>query len=51
VGKYEVEKLLQPKTRRYYDEFYRCDSCEKIFWKGSHYLRMMREIEAILPGK
>jgi uncharacterized protein with PIN domain len=51
VGKHEVEKLLQPKTRRYYDEFYRCDSCGKIFWKGSHYLRMMREIEAILPGK
>jgi len=51
VDKHEVEKLLQPKTKRYYDEFYRCDCCGKIFWKGSHYLRMMREIEALLPGK
>jgi uncharacterized protein with PIN domain len=51
VDKHEVEKLLQPKTKKYYDEFYRCNSCGKVFWKGSHYLHMMREIEALLAGK
>lgn len=47
----DVEKLLQPKTRRYYNEFYRCDSCGKLFWKGSHYQRMMREVETLVAGK
>jgi len=47
----EVKKLLQPKTRRYYNEFYRCDSCGKLFWKGSHYQRMMREVETLVAGK
>jgi len=46
----EVEKsailhLLQPLTRKYYDEFYQCESCQKIFWPGSHTLRMNRWLE------
>ncbi len=42
---------LQPKTKEYYDEFYRCISCEKIYWKGTHYESMIKLIKNIKTGK
>jgi uncharacterized protein with PIN domain len=45
VDKGEILDRLLPKTRRYYDEFYRCRVCEQIYWKGSHFERMQRFIE------
>lgn len=36
VAKQEVLHALEPKTRQYYDEFYRCLACGKIYWEGSH---------------
>lgn len=40
VEKTEINKQLQPLTRKYFNEFSRCDHCAKIYWKGSHYERM-----------
>ncbi|MFH1800651.1 MAG: Mut7-C RNAse domain-containing protein [Candidatus Omnitrophota bacterium] len=40
VTKQTVEKKLPPKTRKYYQEFYRCSRCAKIYWPGSHYRKM-----------
>ena len=37
VAKKKVLPLLPPKVQRYYDKFYRCDDCRKIYWQGSHY--------------
>ncbi len=31
---------LQAKTALYYEEFCYCQSCGKIYWKGSHYEKM-----------
>jgi uncharacterized protein len=45
VDKGEILDRLLPKTRRYYDEFYRCRVCKQIYWKGSHFERMQRFIE------
>ena len=45
VPKELVEADLEPLTRRYYNEFFRCCQCRKIYWKGSHYRRMRREVE------
>lgn len=36
VAKAEVLDLLEPKTKLYYEEFYRCSHCGKIYWEGSH---------------
>jgi len=47
VNKQVIETQLLPKTKKYYDEFFQCDSCKKIYWKGSHYLRMRKMIENI----
>lgn len=47
VEKEAVEERLLPGTRRYYDEFFQCERCRKIYWKGPHFHRMqgrMREL-------
>lgn len=40
VEKEAVIDRLEPKTKKYYDEFFICTSCNKIYWKGSHLERM-----------
>jgi uncharacterized protein with PIN domain len=36
VEKQAVLDLLEPKTRLYYERFYRCPTCGKVYWEGSH---------------
>jgi uncharacterized protein with PIN domain len=47
VDKQTVLDELQPKTRKYYDEFRRCTRCGQIYWKGSHFERAERLVAAI----
>ncbi len=47
VDKQEVLQELPPKTRRYFDEIYRCEGCRKLYWKGSHYQNMLSKIARI----
>lgn len=48
VDKKSVVEELEPLTRKYYDNFYQCRSCRKIYWEGSHYDNMMQKLEAML---
>ena len=48
VSKESIMDRLEPKTKRYYDEFHKCTSCKKIYWKGSHYNEMEVFIEKAL---
>jgi uncharacterized protein with PIN domain len=48
VEKSVVKERLQPLTRRYYGVFWICGSCEQVYWKGSHYQKMMKLVEVIL---
>jgi uncharacterized protein with PIN domain len=45
VAKEAVLDRLEPKTRRYYHEFHRCQSCGNVYWKGSHFPRMQRFVD------
>jgi len=47
VAKKEIEAQLLEKTKKYHDEFFRCDSCHKIYWEGSHFQRMKTMIDDI----
>lgn len=47
ISKSEICHKLEPKTKMYYNEFYKCTKCNKIYWKGSHYERMYRFIEKL----
>lgn len=44
----QVAGRIPAKTRRHYQEFLVCRSCERIYWKGSHYRRMQSFIERLL---
>lgn len=48
IDKTQIIERLQPKTRRYYEEFYICPDCEKIYWEGSHFDRLRPTVEALL---
>ncbi len=47
VAKAEIDHLLEPLTRQYFDEFRRCIGCGRIYWKGSHYEKMVQVIEGL----
>jgi uncharacterized protein len=47
VPKAEIVDRLEPKTKRYYDEFAICRACDRIFWKGSHHDHMHRIVERV----
>jgi uncharacterized protein with PIN domain len=38
---------LEPLTKKYYDEFKLCPACDQVYWKGSHYERMLQLIEKV----
>lgn len=41
VAKEAILPELQPLTIKYYDTFTRCRECRRIYWKGSHYDRLL----------
>ncbi len=47
VDKQAITAELLPKTRKYYDEFQRCMRCGQIYWRGSHFRRAERLLEAV----
>lgn len=47
VPREEVADQLSPRTLAYYDAFHRCESCGRVYWKGSHWERMQRIIEEV----
>lgn len=43
-----VRDLLPPRIRDSKTEFSRCASCGRVFWRGSHYTRMLGWIEGLM---
>lgn len=48
IEKARIIHLLAPDTRRYYDTFYHCPGCQRIYWAGSHYQRMKAWLDSLL---
>jgi uncharacterized protein with PIN domain len=51
VDKEAVSDRLPPQTRMYYDEFRRCQNCDRVYWPGSHFQRMQQFIESVLRDR
>ncbi|MGZ3774710.1 MAG: DUF5615 family PIN-like protein [Pseudobdellovibrionaceae bacterium] len=47
VSKESIENRLDKKTLYIYDIFFECPKCHKIYWEGSHFEKMQREVLAI----
>mgnify|MGYP006288315505 CR=1 FL=1 len=49
--RFEKEKHRIPEgVLSWCSEFYMCDSCGRIYWKGSHYHRLQQKIDRILEA-
>lgn len=47
VAKQNIQQQLQPRTKKHYNQFWQCENCKKIYWQGSHYLRMKQMIDEL----
>lgn len=47
VEKENIVDKIPPKVKEYHNEFYYCRNCDKIFWKGSHYNKMLVFVEEV----
>ena len=48
VTKESVSDRIPPKTREFCDEYSYCRACDKIYWKGTHFIKIKQVIEEIL---
>jgi hypothetical protein len=48
VKKEDIMDRLEPLTMKYYHEFHMCQSCDQIYWKGSHYGPLKRIVQEIM---
>ena len=49
VAKAEILDRLEPKTKKYYDAFFRCPACGKIYWEGSHIGKIREHLKNVFP--
>ncbi len=45
VEKDKIENRLPTKVKEWQDEFWYCEHCDKIYWKGTHYEKMLKFIQ------
>ena len=48
VDKAIVRHLLPPAVEESFNEFQRCPGCDRVYWKGSHYVRMNDFVHDVL---
>ena len=48
VPKEEILDRIPPKTRTFCNEYTHCESCDKIYWKGTHFIKMKKVIDTFL---
>lgn len=46
VPKETIQHLLQPGTRRSYDDYALCQDCGRLYWKGAHHRRLEAIVDA-----
>jgi uncharacterized protein with PIN domain len=47
VEKSTVADRVPHHSRQFYDRFFECDACARVYWEGSHVARMRRRIAAM----
>ena len=48
VQKEKILDRIPPKTKEFCDEYVQCQSCDKIYWKGTHFINMKKVVRQIL---
>ena len=50
VDKTSIRNNVPYFTYKHFDEFALCPNCRRVFWKGSHYKRMLKDIRHLIPN-
>jgi uncharacterized protein with PIN domain len=50
ISKQEVAHRLSSKVRARYRAFFLCSSCNRVYWKGTHFEEMTRFVQEMLEG-
>jgi len=48
IPKEEIEDKIPPKTRSFCDQYAYCESCHRIYWEGTHVIKMRKVINRVL---
>jgi uncharacterized protein len=48
AAKAGVERLLEPGTRRTYQDFSRCAGCGRVYWRGAHSTRLEEVVDSAI---
>jgi len=48
VSKEKILDRIPPRTKEFCDEYVQCQSCDKIYWKGTHFFNMKKVVRQIL---
>ena len=47
VSKARIINKIDDKTKKYYQDFWHCNTCERVYWQGSHFQKLNKLIEEI----
>jgi uncharacterized protein len=45
-----IADRLPPGTRECFDQFHQCSGCDRVYWQGSHYERLVQVLERARQG-
>jgi len=48
IPKESIAHRIPPKTKELCDKYVRCESCARIYWKGTHYVSMQKVVDRIM---
>jgi uncharacterized protein len=50
VNKEDWREKIPPRTYVWLDEYFVCNRCEKLFWRGTHWRNIREKLEGMLNG-
>ncbi|GAA6618512.1 hypothetical protein NUACC26_043230 [Scytonema sp. NUACC26] len=51
VPKEAIADQLPESVRLYVNEFYQCQNCNQVYWKGSHYEKLQQFIDSVINNR
>lgn len=47
----EVQELVPPYVFKTQSNYYQCPSCQRVYWRGTHWQRMKQEVETLMGAE
>lgn len=51
IAKHKIIDQLPEKVKEYYKRFYLCRCCQKVYWQGSHYDKLLKLVNKVKSRK